>query len=152
MKKSYLKLVFLQNWKMEDPEPSTSATRQDEVDFVSLPFPNFNRSNSKDMVSKMITKSLVDIGALGTKQQNNSSKVMNQLSAAKKIISDEVDSDDLSEMYLRFNRMRQEQNFFKKMSGPNFLEAIIAKPKARLPDINDEAIDEYDEGKIIHRL
>ena len=49
---------------MEDPEPSTSATRQDEVDFVSLPFPNFNRSNSKDMVSKMITKSLVDIGAL----------------------------------------------------------------------------------------
>ena len=133
---------------MEDPEPSTSATRQDEVDFVSLPFPNFNRSNSKDMVSKMITKSLVDIGALGTKQQNNSSKVMNQLSAAKKIISEEVDSDDLSEMYLRLDRMRQEQNFFKKMSGPNFLEAIIAKPKARLPDINDEVIDEYDEGKI----
>merc|ERR1712241_212996 len=133
---------------MEESEPSTSAIRQDEVDFVSLPFPNFNRSNSKDVVSKMIAKSLVDNGALGTKSHNASSKVMNQLSAAKKIVSEEVENDDLSEMYLRFNRMRQEQNFFKKMSGPNFLEAIIAKPKARLPDINDEAIDEYDEGGV----
>merc|ERR1719219_171493 len=74
---------------------------------------------------------------------------MNHISAAKKIIPEEVvESDDLSETYLRFNRMRQEQNFFKKMSGPNFLEAIIAKPKARLPDINDEVIDEYDEGGV----
>ena len=135
----------LRKRNMDDPHPSTSSARQDDVDFVSLPFPNFNRNT--DMTSKMISKSLVENGALGTKQQNASSKVMNHLSAAKKMISDEeVESSDLSEIYLRFNRMRQEQNFFKKMSGPNFLEAIIAKPKARLPDINDEAIDEYDEG------
>ena len=131
----------------EDPLPSTSSARNDEVDFVSLPLPMFNRSNTKDQVSKMITKCLVDNGALGTKQQNASSKVMNHISQAKKIIPEEVvESDDLSETYLRFNRMRQEQNFFKKMSGPNFLEAIIAKPKARLPDINDEVIDEYGTG------
>ena len=29
-------------------------------------------------------------------------------------------------------------------SGPNFLEPIMAKPKTRIPDINDEAIDPND--------
>ena len=30
------------------------------------------------------------------------------------------------------------------MGGPNFLDAIMAKPKTRIPDINDEAIDPND--------
>ena len=32
------------------------------------------------------------------------------------------------------------------MVGPNYLEAIMAKPKARIPDVNEDSIDPFDDG------
>ena len=65
-------------------------------------------------------------------------------SSTNKYVEDEADEEDVSEWVLRFNRLRQEQNVFKKMVGPNYLEAIMAKPKARIPDVNEDSIDPFD--------
>ena len=48
----------------------------------------------------------------------------------------DLTAEDLTEMYIRFNRMRQEQNFIRKIEGPNYLNAISAKPKLRIPDVS----------------
>lgn len=130
---------------MADPRPSTSSSSpSDETDSVNIR-PVFNRQVSKDL--KCVARGLVENGAVTPKSGN---KVLYHMITSKKLMptDDEVENEDLSENYLKFNRMRQEENYFKKMSGPNYLEAILAKPKARLPDINDEAIDAYDDGGI----
>ena len=119
-----------------DPRPSltASSSRSDEVDAIQI-----LRVNP----DVKLLKNVVENPALGAKK--NSHKVLSHIAAAKKMCQNAViDNEDISEVYFRFNRMRQEQNIFRKMGGPNYLEAIMAKPKARIPDINDEAIDPND--------
>lgn len=131
---------------MAAERPSLSSlTRSDEVDFVQ-----FGRSHTHNPQARVV-KNLVDNQSVGTKA--NSPKVYSHLlTAVKECQNEEIEPEDVSQFYLRFNRMRQEQNIFKKMSGPNYLEAILAKPKAKLPDINDNAIDATDDGGVVGEI
>ena len=69
-------------------------------------------------------------------------------SSTKKFFEDDDDEEeeDVAEFLLRYNRLLQEQNLFQKIVGPNYLEAIMAKPKARIPDVNEDSIDPFDDG------
>ena len=102
----------------EGSRPSTSS---DEVDFVS------NKSRRENALK--ITNSLIENGVLAN-QKSTCNKVQNQISCATKALESQ-DGEGISEWVLRYNRLRQEQNVFLKMKGPNFLEAIIHKPKVR---------------------
>ena len=68
------------------------------------------------------------------------------LSSSKKFCEDDDEEEVVAEWILRYNRLLQEQNLFKKIVGPNYLEAIMAKPKARIPDVNEESIDPFDDA------
>ncbi len=96
----------------------------------------------------MMSRSLIDDGTFGNKVI--SLNVKRQLDMAKKAEEEDVDEgdadafstdgDQLTNSYLRYNRVRREQYFLKKMKGPNFLDAIVAHHKPDLPDINVKKI------------
>ena len=123
--------------KLEMANEARPSTSTDDVDF-SLP-------KSRRESSIRIANALIESGVLAAVEKNTSNKVH---SHAKKILVDHEEEEGLSELVTKFNRLRQEQNVFKKMVGPNFHEAIAAKPKARIPDVNEEAIDPYDDGSL----
>ena len=110
-----------------EARPSTST---DEVDFS---LPKIRRESSARITNALIENKVLTVG-----EKTTSSKVH---SHAKKILGDHEEEERLSELVTKFNRLRQEQNVFKKMIGPNFHEAIAAKPKARIPDVNEETIE-----------
>ena len=110
-----------------EARPSAST---DEVDFS---LPKMRRESAV-----RITNALIETGVLAIGEKNTSNKVH---SHAKKMLNDQEEEETLSELVTKFNRLRQEQNVFKKMIGPNFHEAIAAKPKARIPDVNEETIE-----------
>ena len=95
--------------KMDEPRPTltASSSRSDEVDAFQ-----FRRANP----DAKVLKNLLENEALGTKK--NSPKIMSHITTAKMFCQDvNIDNEDISEMYFRFNRMRQEQNIFRKSSG-----------------------------------
>ena len=132
---------------MAHARPSTSSDEVDIVEKIDI-LTKLKRASTKDIIAKTILESLNKSGAMG-KKQNASHKVMSQISSNRRAIfqtSQTSQLDDLTDFYLKMNRMQQEQNYFTKNKGPDFLTPILAKPKVRLPDINKDKIDPTDDG------
>ena len=127
-----------------NPLPRSDSTLSEETEVVT-PNPSLiTRASTKDLVAWTVATSLDESGALGTKEKNASKKLIPQLSNGRRKLAKKDEEDDYNDVYMRFNRMKQEQNYFGSQNGPNVLECILSKPKIRLPDINQKTIDVFD--------
>ena len=69
----------------------------------------------------MLKKLLAELG-----MSKQIKKSLDHITKAKQMCTKyDLTAEDLTEMYIRYNRMRQEQNFIRKIDGPNLLEVLV---------------------------